>query len=77
MRRGVATVVTVAALAIVVWGIWTFSGYLISQWIPAEHQTQSGALQVILIGLMLVLTLLFRPRGLIGEEEHVSRFAKA
>lgn len=63
--------------AVVVWGIWTFSGFLIAKWIPAEYQTQSGALQVILIGLMLVLTLLFRPRGLIGEEEHVSRFAKA
>jgi branched-chain amino acid transport system permease protein len=29
--------------------------------------------QAILIGLVLVVTLLFRPRGLIGEEPVVSR----
>jgi branched-chain amino acid transport system permease protein len=29
--------------------------------------------QVVLIGVVLILTLLFRPRGLIGEEPRVSR----
>jgi branched-chain amino acid transport system permease protein len=62
--------------AIIVWGIWTSSGYAISQVVPALYQAQSGALQVILIGLLLVGTLLLRPRGLIGEEEHVSRHAR-
>jgi branched-chain amino acid transport system permease protein len=62
--------------AILVWGIWTSSGYAISQVVPAVYQAQSGALQVILIGLLLVGTLLVRPRGLIGEEEHVSRHAR-
>jgi branched-chain amino acid transport system permease protein len=62
--------------AIIVWGIWTGSGYAISQVVPALYQAQSGALQVILIGLLLVGTLLLRPRGLIGEEEHVSRHAR-
>jgi branched-chain amino acid transport system permease protein len=58
--------------AIIVWGIWTTSGYLVSNLVPATYQTQGGALQVILIGLLLVLILLYRPRGLIGEEDHVS-----
>ncbi|MGH6918492.1 MAG: branched-chain amino acid ABC transporter permease, partial [Geminicoccaceae bacterium] len=62
--------------AIIVWGIWTSSGYAISQVVPPTYQAQSGALQVILIGLLLVGTLLLRPRGLIGEEEHVSRHAR-
>jgi len=62
--------------AVLVWGIWTWSGFIISKVVPPLYQTQSGAIQVILIGLVLVLTLLFRPRGLIGEEEHVSTHAR-
>jgi branched-chain amino acid transport system permease protein len=62
--------------AVIVWGIWTGSGYVIAQVVPPVWQAQSGALQVILIGLLLVGTLLLRPRGLIGEEEHVSRHAR-
>jgi branched-chain amino acid transport system permease protein len=62
--------------AVIVWGIWTGSGYVISHAVPAVYLAQSGAIQVILIGLLLVGTLLVRPRGLIGEEEHVSRHAR-
>lgn len=62
--------------AIIVWGIWTSSGYAISKVVPPVYQAQSGALQAMLIGLLLVGTLLLRPRGLIGEEEHVSRHAR-
>ena len=61
--------------ALVVWGIWTFSGFLISRVVPSDIQAQGGAIQAILIGLVLVATLLLRPRGLIGEELHVSRHA--
>ena len=59
--------------ALIVWGLWSASGTLISKVVPAAYQTQGGAIQAILIGLVLVLTLLFRPRGLIGEEPVVSR----
>ncbi len=62
--------------SVLVWGIWTWSGYIISKVVPPLYQTQSGAIQVILIGLLLVITLLARPRGLIGEEEHVSHHAR-
>ncbi|KKB80670.1 ABC transporter permease [Devosia limi DSM 17137] len=61
--------------AIGVWGLWTMSGLLISQVLPVQFQSQGGAIQVILIGLLIVLTLLFRPRGLIGERETVSKHA--
>jgi branched-chain amino acid transport system permease protein len=62
--------------AILVWGVWVGSGFLVSRLVPPEIQAQGGALQAILIGLILVLTLLFRPKGLIGEEVHVSRHAQ-
>jgi branched-chain amino acid transport system permease protein len=39
----------------------------------AEPAAQGAAIQVILIGLLLMLALLFRPRGLIGEAAVVSR----
>jgi branched-chain amino acid transport system permease protein len=59
--------------ALIVWGLWSTSGTIISLVVPADLQTQGGAMQSILIGAILVLTLLFRPRGLIGEEPVVSR----
>lgn len=63
--------------ALIVWGVWTSSGFFISRVIPSEIQAQGGAMQAILIGLILVVTLLMRPRGLIGEELHVSRHAQS
>ena len=62
--------------AVVVWAVWTGSGYAISKFVPADIQAQSGAMQAVLIGLALVITLLVRPRGIIGEESHVSRYAR-
>ena len=58
---------------VMVWGLWSASGIAISKLLPAALQTQGGAIQAILIGVVLVLTLMFRPRGLIGEEPVVSR----
>ncbi len=59
--------------ALAVWALWSGSGTLISRLVPTAYQTQGGAFQAILIGLVLVLTLMFKPRGLIGEEPVVSR----
>ena len=61
---------------LVVWGIWTASGYAIAQIVPPGYQSQAGSVQAILIGLAIVLTLLIRPRGLIGEEDVVSTHAR-
>ena len=63
--------------ALIVWGVWTMSGFVISRVVPSEIQAQGGAMQAVLIGLILVATLLIRPRGLIGEELHVSRHARS
>lgn len=61
---------------LVVWGLWTTSGYVISNIVPPGLQSQAGSIQTILIGLLIVLTLLFRPRGLIGEEAVISTHAQ-
>jgi len=50
----------------VVWGLWTLSGAFIGLVLPPGWQAQGGALQSILVGLVLVLTLLLRPQGLLG-----------
>lgn len=62
--------------AIGVWGLWAMSGLAISRLLPVAYQSQGGAIQVILIGLLIVLTLIFRPRGLIGEADVVSRHTR-
>ncbi len=59
--------------ALVVWAIWALSGVAITKILPPDQAAQGGAVQVILIGLLLVVSLLFRPRGLIGEAPVVSR----
>ena len=61
--------------ALVIWGLWSASGIAIAKLVPPSHAAQGAAVQVILIGLLLVLMLLYRPRGLIGEAAVVSRHA--
>ena len=61
--------------ALVVWAIWAASGAAVAKLVPPSHAAQGAAIQVILIGLVLVLMLLFRPRGLVGEQAVVSRHA--
>ena len=62
--------------SLLVWAVWTLTGIAISRILPPGLQAQGGAIQVMLIGLMIVLTLLLRPRGLIGERTEVSRHAE-
>jgi branched-chain amino acid transport system permease protein len=59
--------------AIVVWALWTLSGTALSAVLPAEIQARGASLRVVLIGIVLAVVLLIRPRGLIGEEATVSR----
>jgi branched-chain amino acid transport system permease protein len=51
------------------------SGIAVTKLVPPSHAAQGAAIQVILIGLLLILVLLYRPRGLIGEAAVVSRHA--
>jgi branched-chain amino acid transport system permease protein len=60
---------------LVVWSIWTVTGIAVTKLLPPSHAAQGAAVQVILIGVALVLMLLLRPRGLLGEPPIVSRHA--
>lgn len=50
----------------VIWGLWTGSGIVIVEVLPPKWQTQGGALQATLVGVVLVAVLLWRPAGLLG-----------
>jgi branched-chain amino acid transport system permease protein len=58
--------------AIVVWGFWAAAGALLRGVVPQEEQARAAALQTGLIGVLIALMLVWRPRGLIGERLAVS-----
>jgi len=62
--------------AFLVWAIWSLSGQLLREVLPAAEQARGAALQVVLIGVLLALVLLLRPRGLFGERATISRHAE-
>lgn len=53
--------------AYVVWGFWALAGGMLRGWVPQAEQARAAALQVVLIGMLIALMLVLRPRGLIGE----------
>jgi branched-chain amino acid transport system permease protein len=55
--------------AVLVWGLWTASGSLAQMVLPADLQVKGGAFQIVLIGLVLMVVLIFRPRGLFGSRK--------
>ena len=59
--------------AFVVWGFWTGAGGLLRGLVPQAEQARAAALQVVLIGLLISLMLVLRPRGILGEEVAVSK----
>jgi branched-chain amino acid transport system permease protein len=56
-----------------VWGFWALSGGLLRGLVDQAEQARAAALQVVLIGVLIALMLLWRPRGLLGENAAVSR----
>ncbi len=62
--------------SVLVWALWTGTGSLTQAILPSGLQVKGGALQIIIIGLVLMLMLVLRPRGLVGEEAVVSREAE-
>ena len=61
--------------AVLVWAIWSTSGGLIREVLPAAEQARGAALQVVLIGVLIAAILVLRPRGVLGEKATVSRHA--
>lgn len=62
--------------AFLVWGAWTFSGWALSRFAPVEVQLYTGSIQFVLIGLVIVGMLLWRPNGLLPERLVVSQTGK-
>ena len=62
--------------AYLVWGFWAISGNVLRGLVPQAEQARAAALQVVLIGVLIALMLVLRPRGLIGEQIGVSRGSK-
>jgi branched-chain amino acid transport system permease protein len=63
--------------AIVVWGLWSLSGFAVSAIFPPEQQARAAALQIVAIGTILAAILVIRPRGILGEEKLVSRHLRS
>ena len=55
------------------WAIWALSGALISETFPADQQARAASLQIVIIGVMLCVILLWRPQGILPEVRSVSR----
>lgn len=53
--------------AFVVWLLWTLAGSVIRGVLPQDQQARGAALQIALVGVLLVVMLVWRPRGLMGE----------
>lgn len=52
--------------AVVVWAIWVASGTLTAALVPGDWQARAASLQIVAIGVMLCLILLWRPQGFFG-----------
>jgi branched-chain amino acid transport system permease protein len=58
--------------AFVIWGIWTGTS-LITDFLPYGLKARAPFIRFLLIGIFLEIILIYRPRGLLGEEKKVSR----
>ncbi|WP_424969217.1 branched-chain amino acid ABC transporter permease [Dinoroseobacter sp. S76] len=59
--------------AFLIWGAWTASGWALSRFAPVDVQLYTGSIQFVLIGLVIVGMLLWRPQGLFPERLVVSQ----
>jgi branched-chain amino acid transport system permease protein len=62
--------------AVLIWALWTMTETLLGAVLPTGLKQQVSALRVVLVGLILVLMLLYRPQGLLPERANVSREAR-
>ena len=59
--------------SLVVWAGWVGSGWALTKFAPVDWQLYLGTIQYILIGLIIVLALLIRPKGLLPEKLIISQ----
>ena len=56
--------------AFVIWGVWAGTEFLTSQWGLTGYRAAS--LRIILVGVILEIIIIIRPRGILGEEKVIS-----
>ena len=61
---------------LLVWFLWSMSEQVMQVLLPPTALTQAAAARIVLIGLVLALMLLYRPRGILAEKRIVSREAR-
>ena len=59
--------------AVLVSALWSLTGLATAAWFQPDEQARAAALRIVAIGVLLTLTILWRPRGLLGERTAVSR----
>lgn len=63
--------------AVLIWALWSASGFATGLLFPPDAQARAASLQIVAIGVLLSAMLVFRPRGLFGERVVVSRHAES
>ncbi len=63
--------------AVLIWGVWTLSGFALTRLAPESMQLDAGSIQYILIGTVIVTMLLWRPEGLLPERISSNRTTTA
>ncbi|MBN2372404.1 branched-chain amino acid ABC transporter permease [bacterium] len=58
----------------IVWALWSWSTFLIFKVVPRGFETRAPYIRYVLIGLLLIFIIIKRPKGMLGEEAHVSEF---
>ncbi|GAB1361502.1 branched-chain amino acid ABC transporter permease [Rhodobacter sp.] len=54
--------------AVLVWAVWIGAGWVTSSLVPTDWQARAASLQIVAIGVMLCLILLWRPQGIFGPK---------
>jgi branched-chain amino acid transport system permease protein len=58
--------------AFVIWGIWIGTKFL-TDLLPYTLKARAPYIRFLIIGILLEIILIYRPRGLIGEEKRISK----
>lgn len=62
--------------SLLIWGLWTVTETILGAILPAVLKNQVASARVVLVGIILVGMLLYRPQGLFPEERVVSPEAR-
>lgn len=62
--------------AFLVWGIWT-GGEFLTGFLPSGMETRMGFIKMLLMGLLLLIVILTRPGGIIGQRKIVPKYVNS